>query len=168
MIDAAYVQSFARYNLWQNESLYAAAATLSDAQRREDRGAFFKSIHATLNHLLFGDQMWMSRFTDSERPAAAFPGSEYFAVWDELTVARKAFDARIVAWAEGLEAPELTGELVWLSGVQKSEMKMPRWLAIAHFFNHQTHHRGQVHAMLTAAGAKPQDTDLIFMRERQA
>jgi uncharacterized damage-inducible protein DinB len=167
MIDAAYVQTLAQYNLWQNESLYAAAATLSDAQRRENRGAFSKSIHTTLNNLLSDDQTWMSRLAGFATPAAVLPGIELFADWDELTDARRDMDARIVAWAQGLtcgpDAAALDGELVWFCGVQKSEVKMPRWLAIAHFANHQTYHRGQVHALLTGLGAQPQVADIVMM-----
>lgn len=164
MIDAAYVQKLAQYNLWQNQSLYAAASTLSDAQRRANRGAFLKSIHATLNQLLVEDQMWMSRLAGLATPAVVLPGAELFADWDELTAARRAMDARIVAWAQGLTGgPDaaLDGDLVWFSDVEQTEVKMPRWLAIAHFANHQTHQRGQVHAILTAAGAKPLDTDFL-------
>ena len=164
MIDPAYVQTLARYNRWQNENLYAAAATLTDAQRREDRGAFFKSIHATLNHLLFGDSIWMSRLEGRARPEGVFPGTDLCGDWDKLKRERAAMDQRILAWAGGLDVSALAGELVWLSSLQDSQVNKPIWLAVTHFFNHQTHHRGQVHAMLTAAGAKPGETDLVFMK----
>jgi len=71
MIDVGYVQCMARYNGWQNRSLYGAADTLSDAERRRERGAFFGSIHKTLSHLLWADRIWLSRFTDGRRPAPA-------------------------------------------------------------------------------------------------
>ena len=71
MIDRAYVQRMARYNRWQNENLYGVADRLSEAERRRERGAFFGSIHKTLSHLLWGDQIWMGRFTDLPRPTAA-------------------------------------------------------------------------------------------------
>ncbi len=164
MIDPAYVQTMARYNRWQNESLYGAAATLTDARRREDRGAFFRSIHATLNHILFGDTIWMSRFAGVARPDGVFPGTDFCDTWEKLCRKRVDMDERIGLWADGLDATALSGELVWVSGLQKAQVSKPYWLAIAHFFNHQTHHRGQVHAMLTAAGAKPQDTDVILMK----
>ena len=64
MIDATYVRAMARYNRWQNDNLYSVADSLSDEARRKDRGAFFKSIHATLNHLLWADNMWMSRLSE--------------------------------------------------------------------------------------------------------
>jgi uncharacterized damage-inducible protein DinB len=164
MIDPAYVTTFAAYNEWQNGSLYEAAATLSDAQRRENRGAFFKSVHETLNHLLWADEIWMSRLGTVARPETPFPGINHVAGWDELTRRRAELDAEIVAWAGGLTAGDLEGELVWVSGLMGGEVRRPRWLAVVHMFNHQTHHRGQVHALLTGLGVQPQDTDLILGR----
>jgi uncharacterized damage-inducible protein DinB len=165
MIDPAYVRTLARYNRWQNESAFAAAATLTDAQRRQDRGAFFQSIHATLNHLWFADAVWMSRFEGAERPEGGFPGADRFGSWDDLRSARDSMDQRIVAWADALDAAALSGDLVWMSGLKNAQASKPKWLAITHFFNHQTHHRGQVHAMLTAAGARPEPTDLFLMAQ---
>lgn len=164
MIDPEYVQAMAQYNRWQNGSLYTAADSLSDVARRQDRGAFFGSIHATLNHLLWGDTMWMSRFSDISRPATTLRDSGRFVDdWATLRRERVIMDNLIVAWAEGLNIAALAGELRWRSSID-TDMVKPRWLTATHFFNHQTHHRGQVHAMLTAAGAKPEDTDLIMMR----
>jgi len=163
MIDPAYVQTFAAYNEWQNRSLYAAAATLTDAARRQDCGVFFKSIHATLNHLLWGDSVWMSRLSDVPRPATPFPGADDIADWDVLDRRRRELDRKIVSWADELTAGDLDGDLVWTSGLMGGEVRRPRWLAIAHMFNHQTHHRGQVHALLTGFGVRPEDTDLIVM-----
>lgn len=166
MIDAHFVRTFARYNRWQNESLFGAADALTDEERRRDRGAFFKSIHATLCHIYWADNMWMSRLSDTPKPGVSIPGSTTFVEdWSDLKVFRAAFDARIVAWADALDDASLEGDLAWYSGATKRDVVKPRWLAVAHFFNHQTHHRGQAHALLTAAGAKPADTDLIFMRE---
>ena len=163
MIDPAYAQTLARYNRWQNESLYAAAASLTDAQRRQDRGAFFASIHATLNHILFGDAIWMSRFEGLARPEGIFPGTDFCDDWEKLQQQRADLDGRIVAWADGLDIEALAEELAWVSGLQNARMSKPKWLAITHFFNHQAHHRGQVHVMLTAAGVDPGVTDLVFM-----
>jgi uncharacterized damage-inducible protein DinB/quinol monooxygenase YgiN len=163
MIDQEYARTMAQYNRWQNGSLYAAADTLSDAARRQDRGAFFGSIHATLNHLLWGDRMWMSRFSDVARPATTLQDSGLFVHdWTTLRQERVVMDDLIMAWAERTDAAAFAGALKWRSSIASDVVK-PRWCAVTHFFNHQTHHRGQVHAMLTAAGAKPQDTDLIMM-----
>jgi len=166
MISVDFVQTFARYNQWQNRSLYAAAAGLSEAERLRDRGAFFGSIHGTLSHILWGDLQWMSRFAPDayEKPATLVrtsPGN--FPDWDDLKSRRETFDAALVDWAKAMDAGWLGADLAWYSGAAKSDLRMPRWLIVTHFFNHQTHHRGQAHAMLTAAGAKPDDTDLFLM-----
>jgi uncharacterized damage-inducible protein DinB len=163
MIDPAYVQTMARYNAWQNASVCAAASGLSEDERRADRGAFFKSIHATLNHVLWADHVWLGRFTGGARPATPFPGVEFFPDWSEFLAARQYFDARFEAWAQSLAADDLAGDLVWGSALLGGEARRPKGLTVVHMFNHQSHHRGQVHALLTALGAKPQATDLILM-----
>ena len=164
MIDAAYVQRMARYNRWQNENLYGAADALSDAERQRTRGAFFGSIHATLNHLLWGDRIWMSRLAGTPRPQGGIPQSvSLYADWNDLKRERAAFDTVIVDWADQLEDASLAGALTWFSGAIKAEVRKPKWLLVTHMFNHQTHHRGQVHCMLTQAGSKPGDTDLPLM-----
>jgi uncharacterized damage-inducible protein DinB len=164
MIDKSYIERMARYNRWQNESLYGAAEALGDAERKRNRGAFFGSIHGTLNHLVWGDSMWLSRFTDSPKPAVGIKGSaELHSDWNELKCERVRLDRFILDWAEGLDPQWLEGDLRWFSGAAGRELSRPKWVIVTHFFNHQTHHRGQVHAMLTAAGAKPDITDLVFM-----
>src|SRR5262249_61045576 len=75
MIDIGYVQSMARYNRWQNANLYGVADTLSEAERRRERGAFFGSIFATLNHLLWADRIWMSRLAGTPQPTGGIPES---------------------------------------------------------------------------------------------
>ncbi len=166
MITPAFVRAMADYNRWQNESLYGCADQLSDAQRKEPRGAFFGSIHATLNHLLWGDQIWMSRFAGTPKPkAAGIPDSvAMYDSWEELKRERAAFDAVIIGWAAGLDPAWLEGDLTWYSGAAKRELSRPKALLVAHMFNHQTHHRGQVHCMLTQAGVRPGATDLPFPR----
>lgn len=166
MIDAAYVQRMSRYNRWQNENLYGVADRLSDNERRLDRGAFFGSIHQTLNHLLWGDRQWMSRFADWPKPAVGIRESvSLYPDWSDLKRARGAADAAIIAWADEFDPEWTKGDLTWFSGGLNREVTRPRWQLVTHFFNHQTHHRGQVHAMLTQAGGKPHDTDLFVMPE---
>jgi uncharacterized damage-inducible protein DinB len=166
MIDAAYVQRMARYNRWQNDNLYGVADRLPDDDRRRDRGAFFGSIHKTLNHLLWGDTAWMSRFTDVPKPAASIRESiALFDAWDDLKRERTAMDARILSWADSVDPAWLTTDYTWFSGAAQREVTKPVWQLVTHMFNHQTHHRGQVHAMLTQAGGKPSDTDLFLMPE---
>ncbi|MBK9082682.1 MAG: DinB family protein [Rhizobiales bacterium] len=164
MITVDFVRLMARYNRWQNRNLYAAADALDEAARRADRGAFFKSIHGTLSHLAWGDAMWMSRFDGAPKPAVGIAASpELHADWSALKAAREAQDAAILDWAGRVSPAFLAGELSWFSGALGRDVTAPGATTGAHFFNHQTHHRGQVHAMLTAAGAKPGDTDLFIM-----
>ena len=167
MIGTQHAKTMAAYNKWQNTSLYTAAETLDDAARQLDRGSFFNSIHGTLNHILWGDRMWMSRFAGTPKPAQPdFAGSvQEGGAWTDLTMARPAMNAEIIAWATGLNEQTLAGDLSWFSGALQADVSKPMWFCVTHFFNHQTHHRGQVHAMLTAAGAKPDDTDLFIMPE---
>jgi uncharacterized damage-inducible protein DinB len=166
MVDPAFVQTMARYNAWQNQSLIAAADGLDDEARRRDRGAFFKSVHGTFSHILWADEVWLHRLIGTPKPPISGRDSTvYVADWDAFKSARKERDDAILAWAQGVDGAWLRGTLIWYSGAAGREMGKPRALAIAHLFNHQTHHRGQIHAMLTAAGAKPGDTDLFLVDE---
>jgi len=164
MIDRAYVQRMARYNRWQNENLYGVADRLSDEERRRERGAFFGSIHKTLSHLLWADRVQMSRFTDLPRPQAGIPESvSLYPHWTALKEERARFDTVIIDWADGIDPSWLAADHTYYSGAINRELTRPRWVLVTHMFNHQTHHRGQVHAMLTQAGGRPSDTDLPFM-----
>jgi len=164
MIDVVYAQRMARYNRWQNESLYDVADALSDDERRRECGAFFGSIHKTLSHLLWGDRMWMSRFTEVQKPQGGIPESvTLYPEWEGLKRERVAFDETIVKWADGVNPDWLAGDLTWFSGAAQREVTKLKWLLVTHMFNHQTHHRGQVHCMLTQAGGKPQPTDFSLV-----
>ncbi len=164
MITPAFTQLMAQYNRWQNQSIFGAASTLDDAARRLDRGAFFGSIHKTLSHLLWGDTIWMSRFDGGDAPSSAITDStEYAPDWTDFCAARINMDTRIIDWAAGVVPDDFLGDLTWYSGAIGREISKPRAMLVMQIFNHQTHHRGQVHAMLTAAGARPDDTDLPFM-----
>ena len=166
MITPDYLRLMARYNAWQNRSLYQAADGLDDLARRLDRGAFFGSIHNTLSHILWGDTIWMSRFDGWAPPEVAISDSGRFVLdWAALKARRLEADGRILDWAVRVQAADLQGELSWFSGALGRDVTKPRALLVMQLFNHQTHHRGQVHAMLTAAGATPEDTDLPFMPE---
>lgn len=165
MISPDHVRTMARYNRWQNRSLYGAADSLPDEARRQDRGAFFGSIFATLNHLLWADQMWMRRFSETPAPAVRTIGGspELHADWKSLSAARQDFDQVIIDWARDLKTDDVEGDLSYYSGALQRQISKPLWLCMTHMFNHQTHHRGQAHAMLTALGARPEDTDLFAM-----
>ena len=164
MIAPTYLRAMASYNHWQNENVYAAAGKLSDAQRKEQRGAFFGSIHATLNHLLWADQIWMSRFAGTPKPKAAnIPASlDMHADWADLLRERQVFDQVIIDWAEHLDPAWLQSDMTYYSVAIGREVTKPKWLLATHYFNHQTHHRGQVHCLLTQFGVRPEATDLPF------
>ena len=164
IVTSVWCQMMAAYNAEMNRRLLAAAARLSDAARREPRGAFFGSLHGTLSHLLWGDMQWMSRFDGGPKPSAALKDSPAMEPdFAALAAARTAMDARIAAWAEGITPEWLAGDLTWYSGAAGREMSRPLGMLVTHFFNHQTHHRGQAHALLTAAGEDTGDTDLFLV-----
>jgi len=164
MISTEYCQLMARYNCWQNQSLYREADGLSEAERQLHRGAFFGSIQQTLSHILWGDTMWMSRLDGAEPPDARISEKGRFTIcWDEMKAARLKTDARISDWAGRITDDDLRREINWQSVFENTGMTHAFGLLVMHVFSHQTHHRGQVHAMLTVAGAKPDPTDLPFM-----
>ncbi len=158
---------FAGYNEWANRRLYEAAAALSDAEYRADRGAFFGSVHATLNHVLVGDRIWMNRF-DGSGPTYSRLDEIPFDRFAPLRSAREAEDRRIIEWIDALNADALGGSFTYRTIVNPAEVTQRLAPALAHFFNHQTHHRGQVHGILTAlrgkAGAPSLDL-IYFQRE---
>ncbi|MFK7792090.1 MAG: DinB family protein [Devosiaceae bacterium] len=166
MIKQDYAITMAHYNAWQNENMASSMASLSAAELEKDRGAFFGSILQTASHLLWGDTFWMSRFSGSPAPNCGIEGSLIFAAsWDDYRPRRQAQDQAILQWTKTMDQAWLQGELCWFSGTLGREVCKPTALLLMHFFNHQTHHRGQIHAMLTAAGADTQATDLPFMPE---
>jgi uncharacterized damage-inducible protein DinB len=164
MITPDYVRTMAAYNAEMNRRLYDAAARLSDAERKQERGAFWSSIHGTLNHLLWGDLQWMVRFDGWQRPAQTMKESptmhDDFAV---LAAERQTADEKLIGWAKRVDQGWLDQEQVWHSISANRELRQPRALLVMHLFNHQTHHRGQAHAMITAAGQQTGDTDLTLI-----
>jgi uncharacterized damage-inducible protein DinB len=164
MITPDYVRAMAAYNAEMNRRLYDAASRLPDAERRRDRGAFWGSIHGTFSHLLWGDRMWMSRFDGWEKPPVTLRDSATMVPdFPTLRAAREETDAALIAWADRLDPSWLEADQTWFSGAAQREMRRPRALLVTHLFNHQTHHRGQAHAMLTAAGEQTGDTDLMLV-----
>ncbi len=163
----AHAHVMADYNAWMNGKLYEAAAALSDAQRKADQGAFFKSIHGTLNHVLLADRVWLARFGG---PAfAARPlDTELYGEFAELRRERAATDAAIEAWVAGATGERLAGILSYTSITAPRPRTMPLWMAVAHFFNHQTHHRGQVTTLIKQQGVDPGVTDLMWSPAVQA
>jgi uncharacterized damage-inducible protein DinB len=164
MITPAYIRTMAAYNAEMNRRLYGAAGRLSEAERRAPRGAFWGSIHGTLTHILWGDRQWMSRFDNWPRPDTPIKQSaQTIDDFAELSAVREQADADITRWAHKVDDAWLGEDMVWFSGAANREMRAPKGLLVAHFFNHQTHHRGQAHAMLTAAGQETGDTDLFLL-----
>ena len=148
----------ARYNRLANERLYDACAALPDAERKKTRPAFFKSIHGTLNHILVGDRIWMTRFTGGTVPSTSLDAILYEDFGD-LRQARREADDRIETFASALSPAFLDGSIQYENNEGRMfDDAMP--MLLTHFFNHQTHHRGQVHDMLTQTSAPPPVLDL--------
>ena len=157
-------QLFARYNAWANARLYDAVAALSPQDFARDLGGFFGSLRGTLNHNLVGDLIWLQRLT-GEGEAPERLDCQLFDDLAELRQAREEEDARILAYADGLTAGKLAGELTYRN-TRGEAFSQPLAQVLAHVFNHQTHHRGQAHHMLSQLGAAPPTLDLIyFLRE---
>jgi uncharacterized damage-inducible protein DinB len=158
----------ANYNAFANHRLFEAAATLSEVDYRADQGAFFKSVEGTLNHLLVADRIWMKRFTG----AGAAPDrldAILFRDFAALRAAREAEDSRIRVYVDALTGDEILRKITYRSITSAKLIEQPMWQALAHFFNHQTHHRGQVHALLTRiTGAAPELDLLIYQRLAKA
>ena len=164
----AHYSAFARYNAWANRRLYDAAAELSDAEYRADRGAFFKSMHGTLNHLLATDRIWMKRFTGEGEAPDRLDAIVQERLAD-LRAAREAEDRRIVAYIGSLDEARLAGVIRYRRVSSPEEFVQKLAPALAHWFNHQTHHRGHAHMILTSLGKTAPELDLLYyQREVEA
>lgn len=163
--------AFAKYNGEFNSALFSVLSTIDDSERKRDMRAFFGSIHGTLNHILLADRIWLGRF------AKTMPGSralhqaqlvyefvslrqELCSNFDELRSERQATDRVITDWVQELTDEGLARTMHYTNAKGQSR-DFPVWLAAAHMFNHQTHHRGQVTTLLTQLGYDPGVTDLI-------
>ena len=161
-------EMLAAYNAWANRRLYDAAARIADADYRADRGAFFGSLHGTLNHLLLGDRIWLHRFTGKgDEPVQL--DAILFEDFAGLRRAREIEDARIVAYVDTLDEARLAGTIRYRSTRSPAEIEQKLAPLLLHFLNHQTHHRGQAHCLLTGlAGEAPSLDLLIYQRETGA
>ena len=168
-----HITLMASYNQWMNQKVYDAASHLTDAQLLEDRRAFFGSILGTLNHLALGDTVWLKRFAQHPAgylalvplEAVAMPADLRqlaFADLRALAAYRIWLDRLIIDWVNTLQAPELDQRLQYhnMRGVAANKDFSSLLL---HFFNHQTHHRGQVTTLLSQAGVDVGDTDLLAL-----
>lgn len=167
MITSAHCHLMAEYNQWMNLRLFSLCGSLSEDDLRRDRGAFFKSIYLTLNHILYGDLAFMSRFTGAP---AAVPqlGVDLYDGFPRLRQEREALDARILTWTQTLTPAWLAETLTYVSNVDKRKRTVPRWALVTHMFNHQTHHRGQVTTLLSQMGLDMGSTDIPFMPRFQS
>jgi len=164
MITPAYAQTMAAYNGELNRRVFGAALRLDAGARTADGGVFWRSIHGTLSHIYWADRQWLSRFGVGTATGVPLSASDaLFAEFDALWTERQALDGDIARWAAGLTQADIEGDLTWHSGATGKEMTKPRALCIMQIFNHQTHHRGQAHALITRAGEKTGDTDLPFV-----
>ena len=110
----------------------------------------------------------MARFAGWPRPPGGIAGSPHlFETWEALCDARETTDAGIVAWAAAVDGSWLRGPLAWTNSVGERQVR-PAWVTVTHFFNHQTHHRGQAHCLITQAGVKTADTDLPWVVDLDA
>ena len=172
-IHVAQVRRFARYNAGFNARLYELISTLTDEERRRDMGAFFHSIHGTLNHLLLTDRIWLGRISKHPHGFRSLRGARLVFAFEslsqilyedfaELAAQRRETDAAIEAFAAEVTPELLEGDLSWARSTGES-MSAPLWHVVSHLFNHQTHHRGQLTTLLSQLGRDPGSTDFILL-----
>ncbi|WP_256749672.1 DinB family protein [Mesorhizobium sp. Mes31] len=157
---------FAAYNQWANSRIYDAAAELDDEEFNRDVGAFFGSMMGTLNHLLTADRIWMKRFTGEGDAPTTLDAILYRAL-PGLRMAREAEDKRIVDWVGGLSDKALTGRFTYMTVSDMRTVSQRLAPALDHVFNHQTHHRGQAHAILTILGRPSLGLDLMLFQRTE-
>lgn len=156
-----YFRTFGRYNRWANQRLYAACAKLSETEYLKKRPAFFGSIHATLNHILVGDRLWLGRLTGHLATHIKSLDQILYPEFTGLRVAREAEDAAIINYVDGLDEPTLNSTLRYKS-MEGESLALPVRQVLAHYFNHQTHHRGQAHGLLSQTSVEPPPLDLLL------
>jgi uncharacterized damage-inducible protein DinB len=167
MITASHSQLMAQYNGWMNSRIYALCASLPDTELHKDRGAFFKSIYATLNHIMYGDLAFLSRFTGNPNIVPE-PGTDLFGTFSLLRTERAALDQRILVWSASLSQAWLAESLTYKSKIDGKTRTVPKWVLVTHMFNHQTHHRGQVTTLLSQMDLDIGATDIPFMTQFNA
>ena len=154
-----------RFNAWINEKLYDTVAPLSEAARTKDRGLFFGTIHRTLNHLLAVDRLWTGRIEGVDRSVRSLDQVLY-ENFDDLRAARRAEDARLIELVARLDEAALAQPVAYRRMIGDGEQVTRCDHILLTLFNHQTHHRGQVHAALTQDGVSVPPLDLIdFLEE---
>jgi uncharacterized damage-inducible protein DinB len=155
-------RSLARYNRWMNTSLMTTCSQLSDAERKQPRGAPFNSIHGLWNHLLLCDRSWLCRF-EGVRPLYLRLDEELYADWNKFQTERARTDDAIDAFVATLTPQTLNSTLHFTPLTNPTPRELPMWIAVQHLFNHQTHHRGQITALMEQAGLDCGVTDFGAM-----
>src|ERR1700687_5833869 len=137
-MNTAYFRQMAQYNAWANGRIYTAAAELSDGGRHAQRPSFFGSIHATLNHILVGDRLWLSRLVNQPAGISALD-QELYDDFEELRAARVTEDGRLVAIVDSYADADLADNLTYrnMAGEAKS---VPMVQGLGPIFHHQTPH----------------------------
>jgi uncharacterized damage-inducible protein DinB len=161
----AIFEMLAAYNRWANERLYAAAAKLPESEYRTDYGAFFGSIHGTLNHIMVGDRIWMYVFTGQGVKPTQLDAILYDDLRD-LQEARRSEDARINRYIVSLSEHDLLGSVRYSSLRSPADIEQQLAPLLIHFFNHQTHHRGQAHCLLTKITGEAPSLDLVIFQRQ--
>ncbi|GFE67785.1 DinB family protein [Chroococcus sp. FPU101] len=157
-----YIKTLCSYNCWMNEKIYSICQNIPDAVRKEDKGAFFKSIHGTLNHILLADRIWLGRFKNNLFKVNSLEQelySDFVTLWQE----RQKTDQDIENWINNLTEHQLAQPFRYHSIVRKKDHTYLLGHLVLHFFNHQTHHRGQVTTLIKQVGYEPGVTDLLWL-----
>lgn len=158
-MDTSYFLMLARYNQWANRCLYEVCGQLGEEEYFKPRPSFFGSIHATLNHILVADRIWKSRIHGISSGIQALDQILY-PHFSELKQAREKEDAEILAWvSKGIK--ERLPNLLHYKNMKGEERATPLSVVLGHLFNHQTHHRGQVHGLLSQTKLVPPVLDLV-------
>ncbi|NEQ36304.1 MAG: damage-inducible protein DinB [Okeania sp. SIO3I5] len=161
-----YFQRLSQYNYWMNEKIYLVCESIPDSVRREDKGAFFNSIQGTLNHILLADKLWLSRFQNYTFEIESLR-QELIAEFNLLWQERQKIDREIQTYIDSLTEEKLAESLTFTSKSQKGECNFPLWHLLLHFFNHQTHHRGQLTTLISQCGKDFGVTDLLWLPEAE-
>lgn len=154
---------FAAYNQWANERIFEAAADLDDGAWQRETGVFFKSLLGTLNHVLVADRIWMKRMTGTGDAPKALDVILYRDP-ASLHAARRVEDQRIIDWIDEISEATLAGRFTYITVTDLRTISQRLAPALAHFFNHQTHHRGHAHAILTMLGRPSPQLDLVYFQ----
>ncbi|MEQ9617799.1 MAG: DinB family protein [Deltaproteobacteria bacterium] len=162
MFPKNYYELMAEYNKWMDYKIYGVCSGIPDALRKKDMGAFFKSIHSTLNHIYYGDIAWLERLRDNKFTPREI-GADLFDDFEELRAAQEKTDVEILEWARSLTPEDLNSEYDYESNVKGFKRTLPRWVLVTHMFNHQTHHRGQVTTLIKQLGIDPGITDIPWL-----